>query len=105
MNGQPGLSGIAVTSDGFTVDAVVIAAGFALDPARVPEMLRAGQITSRCEKGIDEDAGRFRLTFYHGPRALRLIVDAQGVILKRARFPVADRRQDRQHQPPVKQLP
>lgn len=82
------MSGVVNTVDGFTIDAEVIAAGFALDPAGVPGMLREGRITSRFETGIDEDAGRFRLTFYHANRALRLTVDAHGTILKRARFPV-----------------
>jgi hypothetical protein len=83
------MSGIAITANGFTVDAEVIAAGFTLDPAQVPGLLRKGRITSRCETGIDADAGRFRLTFYHAERALRLIVDSQGTILQRSRFPVA----------------
>ena len=83
------MTGIAVTADGFTVDVEVIAAGFALDPEQVADLLRDGRITSRCETGIDDDAGRFRLTFYHAGRALRLIVDFRGTILQRARFPVA----------------
>jgi len=89
------MSGIDVTPDGFTVDAEVIAAGFKLDPAHVPVMLREGQITSRCETGFDEDAGRFRLTFYHNARALRLTVDAQGAVLQQARFPVGAARRAR----------
>ena len=82
------MSGVSVTSDGFTVEAEVIAAGFGLDPAEVPGMLRDRRITSRCETGTDEHAGRFRLTFYHDTRALRLTVDTRGTILQRARFPV-----------------
>lgn len=89
------MSGVGATPDGFTVDAEVIAAGFKLDPARVPAMLREGQITSRCETGVDEDAGRFRLTFYHNARALRLTVDAQGTVLQQARFPVGAPRRAR----------
>jgi hypothetical protein len=81
------MSGVEVTAEGFSVDAEVIAAGFALDPEQVPGMLREGRITSRCETGVEADAGRYRLTFFHAGRALRLTVDAQGRLVQRARYP------------------
>lgn len=77
---------VSVTAEGFVVDAEVVGAAFDLDPATVPERLRSGEITSRCETGVDEDAGRWRLTFYCGGRGLRLTVDEKGVILSRATF-------------------
>lgn len=83
------MSGITVTAQGFEVDADLIAAAFGLDPAQLQEKMRAGDVTSLCEKGEDDDAGRFRLTFMHGGRALRLTVDAQGRVLSRATFPAA----------------
>jgi hypothetical protein len=85
------MTGVTVDAEGFTVDAEVIAQGFGIDPARVPLMLREGRITSRCETGIDADAGRYRLTFIHEARALRLTVDAEGALLQQARFPVTPR--------------
>lgn len=78
---------VTISADGFTVDAHVLGAAFGLEPANISERLRTGQITSQCETGVDEDAGRWRLTFFHGGRALRLIVDAEGTILSRATFP------------------
>jgi hypothetical protein len=57
----------------------------------VPELLRNGAITSRCERGIGEDEGRFRLTFFHAGRRLRLVVDADGRILQRSRIDYGDR--------------
>lgn len=86
------MSAVMVGPEGFTVDAALVARGFGIEAARVPEMLRAGRITSRCETGVEADAGRYRLTFYHGAQALRLTVDAQGALLQQARFPVAARR-------------
>ncbi|WP_375262810.1 DUF6522 family protein [Palleronia sp.] len=77
---------VSVSSEGFVVDAKLIGDAFDLDAATVPERLRAGEITSRCETGVAEDAGRWRLTFYHGGRALRLTVDASGTVVSRARF-------------------
>lgn len=41
------------------------------------------KITSRCERGVDEDAGTHRLTFYHGVRRLRLVVDDAGAVIER----------------------
>ena len=76
----------------FLLPAELIAASFDLDPAAVPGLMRAGQITSRTERGTDADAGRWRLTLYHGARALRLTVDETGLILHRSRFAARTRR-------------
>ena len=79
-------TGVSITAEGFVVDAEILGTTFGLDPATVPDRLRASEITSRCETGMEEDAGRWRLTFYCGGRALRLTVDAKGAILSRATF-------------------
>ncbi len=47
-------------------------------------------MTSLCQAGVDADLGRFRLTFRHAGRALRLTVDADGRVLMRATFPVRE---------------
>ena len=82
------MSEVRVTGSGFEVDAGLIASSFGLDPAGVPGLMREGAITSRCETGVDEDEGRWRLTFFHGSRALRLTVDRTGAVLLRATFDV-----------------
>ncbi|WP_051631011.1 DUF6522 family protein [Afifella pfennigii] len=79
------MSAVTVNADGFVVPAELIARAFRLDPASVPQLMREGIITSRCEEGIAADAGRFRLTFFHAGRALRLIVDKDGRILSETR--------------------
>ena len=66
------------------IDAAIIAAGFAIKPVLVHHLLRKGKITSLCERGIDEDAGRYRLTFFHKNRRLRLVTDAAGNIIERS---------------------
>jgi len=81
------MSGITVTAQGFEVDATLIAAAFGLDPAQLQEKMRAGDVTSLCEKGEGDDEGRYRLTFRHDGRAMRLTVDANGRVLSRATFP------------------
>jgi hypothetical protein len=67
----------------FTVDAAIVAEGLGIDPATVLDAMRERRITSLCERGVDEDAGRSRLTFFYGRRRLRLIVDEAGSILDR----------------------
>ncbi len=68
----------------FSVDAEILAEEFGLDAADVLTALRERRITSLCERGIDEDAGRTRLTFFHGQRRLRLVIDDSGAILDRS---------------------
>ena len=82
------MSGVTVTAQGFEVDAVTIAAAFGLDPVQLQEKMRAGEVTSLCERGVDADAGRFRLTFRHAGRSLRLTVDQGVAILKRSTIDV-----------------
>lgn len=72
-------------ADGFDVDAELIGEGLALAPARVVELLRKGAITSRVERGEGDDAGRWRLSFYHASIRFRLIVDGEGAIVSRSR--------------------
>lgn len=78
--------------DGFVVDAALLAEAFGLTAEEVRQGMRDGRITSRCEAGIDEDDGRWRLTFHHGSYACRFIVDKSGEILARTRFPVRTRK-------------
>jgi hypothetical protein len=66
------------------IDASVIAQGLALEPARIQAMMREGEITSLCERGVNEDAGRYRLTFFHKSRRFRLVVDATGTVIQRS---------------------
>jgi hypothetical protein len=77
---------VEIGENGFVVDAEVLAEAFGIAAADVQPRMQSGTITSLCEQGIDEDEGRWRLTFYHEGRALRLTVDAGGRILGRARF-------------------
>jgi hypothetical protein len=67
----------------FNVDAALIANSFGIGPEHVQPLMREGKITSRCERGIDQDAGRYRLTFFHGRRNLSFIVDEAGEIIGR----------------------
>lgn len=66
----------------FDVDARAIAKGLGVEARDVPTMMRNGDITSRSERGEGEDAGRYRLTFFHESVRCHLIVDEVGTILQ-----------------------
>lgn len=72
--------------DGFVVEAALLVAAFGLTEEEVRKGMRDGAITTRCETGIDHDAGRWRLTFRHRNRAFRLLLDDAGTIIRRSEF-------------------
>ena len=74
---------IAIAAAGIEVPAELIAPDLGLAPADLPTLLRDESVTSLCEKGEGEDAGRWRLTFFTRTKRLRLIVDSTGAILQR----------------------
>jgi Family of unknown function (DUF6522) len=73
------------------IEASVVAQGLQLDPSLVHAMMRSGEITGACERGVDEDAGRHRLTFFHKNRRFRLVVDEAGSIIRRSSLDFGDR--------------
>ena len=77
---------VMLTKDGATVDAHDLGPLLGLAPADVPAKMRAGEITSQSEEGIDEDAGRKRLTFWYAGQRVRIICDAEGNVLKTTRI-------------------
>lgn len=66
------------------VDVSIISEGLGIDPELVQQQMRDGEITSLLERGVDEDAGRHRLTFFSKTRRFRLIVDDAGNEIKRS---------------------
>jgi hypothetical protein len=64
------------------IDATIIATGLAIQPALVQPLMRKGTLTSVCERGLGDDAGKVRLTFFHGRRRLRLVVDVGGNVIE-----------------------
>jgi len=66
------------------VDAKLIAEGLGMDLPTIRAGMREGKNTSRYERGIDEDKGRHRLSFFSEHRRLRLIVDETGRVLQRS---------------------
>lgn len=75
---------IEVNDDAFVVDAALLGELLALPAQEVPVLMRDKAITSICERGIEEDAGAFRLSFFFRGRRARLSVDTAGRILRRS---------------------
>lgn len=82
---------VAFIDGDIEVPAELIAEGLGLPVAELPGLLRSGAITSRCERGVDEDAGRHRLTFFHSGRRLRLVVGDDGRVMRQMVIDVGDR--------------
>jgi hypothetical protein len=82
---------IEFEEDTIRVDVTIVAKGIGIDPSLVLEHMREGKLTSRCERGIEEDAGRYRLTFFSDNRRFRLIVDDQGHVVQRSTLDFGDR--------------
>lgn len=82
---------IDLEDGGIQVDATIVAEGLGIDPALVQERMRQGKITTLYERGIDEDEGRHRLTFFSESRRLRLLVDEKGNVLQRSATDFGDR--------------
>ena len=73
------------------IDAAVIGQGLNVEPFLVQALMREGKITALSERGVDEDAGRYRMTFFHENRRFRLVVDEEGNATQRSTVDFGDR--------------
>jgi len=74
-----------------SIDAADIGRGLNVEPSLVQVRMREGKITVLCERGFDEDAGRYRLTFFYENRRFRLVVDEEGNAVQRSTVDFGDR--------------
>jgi hypothetical protein len=66
------------------VDATLVADGLGISPPVLMRQLRQGEITSVCERGIDDDEGRHCLTFRTAGRRFRIVIDRHGTIVRKS---------------------
>lgn len=76
------MSDIQFEESSISVDAKLIGKSLGVEVPLVQALIRERKITSICERGVNEDAGTYRLTFFRGSRRLRLIVDEAGNIIR-----------------------
>jgi len=83
---------IEFRDDAFVVDAALVGELLHLSASRVQILMRSGEITSVCERGLDQHAGEFRLSFFYGNRRARVSTDLEGRILRKSAIDFGDRR-------------
>lgn len=81
---------VKLEEDTLTIDAAVIGRGLNVEPSLVQVRMREGKITVLSERGVDEDAGRYRLTFFYENRRFRLVVDEEGNAVQRSTLDFGD---------------
>jgi hypothetical protein len=87
----PSNRAIEFSDNTFVVDAALIGELLQVPATSEPVLMREGRITSACERGIGDDEGEFRLTFFHRNRRARLITDLAGRLLRRSAVDFGDR--------------
>lgn len=82
---------IEFRDDAFVVDAALVGELLQLPASRVQILMRTGRITSACERGVEEHAGEFRLSFFYGNRRARVSTDLEGRVLRKSAVNFGDR--------------
>lgn len=82
---------IQIEDQAIVIDAGVIGKALGIEKHLVQALMRQGKITTVSERGLDEDSGTHRLTFFHDTRRARLIVDDRGHILRSSSIDFGDR--------------
>src|SRR5690606_5127077 len=65
---------IEIAEGGIVIDAEQLAPLLNVAAGDLPELMRSKAVTGICERGVDADEGRYRLSFFYRNRRLRLSV-------------------------------
>ena len=76
-------SAITIADSEITVDAELLAPKLGLSVEALKAEMRKGNVSSVAETGIDEDAGRTRVTFRYRTRAWTVVVEPDGTLRDR----------------------
>ena len=76
-------SAITIADGEITVDAELLAPKLGLSAEALKAEMRKGIVSSVAETGIDEDAGRTRVTFRYRTRAWTVVVEPDGTLRDR----------------------
>jgi hypothetical protein len=87
----PASARVEIDGGAVSIDAAIVGRGLGLEPREVLRLMREGVITGICEQGVDDDAGRHRLTFFHKGRRLQLIVGSSGEVVHHSSIDFGDR--------------
>jgi hypothetical protein len=81
---------IEMTQEGPVVPAQELGPLLGIEPAELPRLMREGIVTARHELGMDEDHGRFRLSFRYRDTTVRLTCTSDGTVISRVRVSARD---------------
>ena len=79
-------SAITIADGEITIDAERLAPKLGLSAEALKAEMRKGIVSSFAETGINEDAGRTRVTFRYRTRAWTVVVDPDGTLHDRLSF-------------------
>ena len=72
---------VSIVDGNITIDAEALAPKLGLSVDGLKEKMANGLVTSIAETGVDEDAGRARLTFRYRARVWRIVVEPDGTLV------------------------
>lgn len=79
-------------SDGvIVIDAEELAPLLKIAATDLPDLMRTKAVTSICERGVGDDEGHYRLSFFYRNRRVRLGVAPSGQVTRRMTVDFGDR--------------
>ncbi|MEC5325560.1 DUF6522 family protein [Aurantimonas sp. A3-2-R12] len=73
---------LSIVDGDVTIDAEALAPKLGLSAEALKDKMAKGLVTSVAETGLDEDAGRMRLTFRYRARVWRVVVEADETLVE-----------------------
>lgn len=73
------------------IDAAVVADAFGLETSEVRRLMRAGTITGKVYRGVDDDAGTWLCHLFHGNGRLTVVMADDGRVIRRSTIDFGDR--------------
>ena len=73
---------VSISNGDVTIDAEVVAPRLGLTVDDLKDKMAKGLVTGVTEAGINEDAGRTRLTFRYGATIWRVVIEADGRLVE-----------------------
>ncbi len=67
-----------VETEHVEIDGALVARGLGLALGEFQKLMDHRKVTVLCERGVGEDAGLYRASFYHDGKRVRLVVDGSG---------------------------
>lgn len=67
---------------GIEIEGALVARHLGLEPETFRQLMEEHRVAVLCERGVGEDAGLYRATFYYGQRRFRAVLHADGRIVQ-----------------------